>query len=312
MYQYYIRSNSGIVLLWSRGRFTFSRFSEIQAVSMSAVSTTLGINGGFVSNRGNTRCRCYPKVGQSTRLESSQVACPSIRNRLSSVDSDSYHIDKELVLHGSNTGATDVPGGGEHICHTVETPFQGMASLSRMAMQHSGVAVGSHSAMRISRGSIYQQPTTASGSGGGTRPLAPAISSALVIGATVGTAVVAAIKSMVKAVRECSNCQGYGVQRCRLCSGKGTIDWEGKMSHREPCPMCLGRRLHKCTSCGGGILFSRSLFNHKANKGEDALMETLQTLTTPSRRLFGPKRGDDQQEARLLESDEYSKEVITD
>ena len=283
------------------------------ASSMTAVATISGINHAFiVSKRVSTRCHCHPRVGQSSRLDSSQVACFSIKNRLSDVNSEPYYSDKPCPLHESNGRVTDVSGGSEHICDTVEDSFHGMASLSRMAMQHSGVAVGSHTAMRISRGSIYQQPTTASGSGGGTRPLAPAISSALVVGATVGTAVVAAVKSKVKAVRECNNCQGYGVQRCRLCSGKGTIDWEGKMSHREPCPMCLGRRLHKCTSCGGGILFSRSLFNHKANKGEDALMETLQTLTTPSRRLFGPKRADDQQEARLLESDEYSKEVITD
>jgi hypothetical protein len=74
--------------------------------------------------------------------------------------------------------------------------------------------------------------------------------------------------------------------------------------------MCLGRRLIKCKTCGGGILFSRSLFIHKANKGEEALMETLQTLRTPSMRLFGSKNSE--QDARLAESDEYSKEILSD
>lgn len=189
-----------------------------------------------------------------------------------------------------------------------------MASLSR-AMYQSGAVIGSQS-MRVSRGSMGLGSSAAPG-GGGTRPLAPAISSAVVISITVGTAVIAAIRSKIKSVRECTVCQGYGVQRCRLCSGKGTIDWEGKMAHREPCPMCLGRRLHKCTACGGGILLSRSLFNHKANKGEAALMETLQTLATPGnaggriglRNLFGKRPDEDE---RLLASDEYASEVITD
>lgn len=190
-----------------------------------------------------------------------------------------------------------------------------MASLSR-AMYQSGAAIGSQS-MRVSRGSMGLGSSAAPG-GGGTRPIAPAISSAVVIGITVGTAVIAAVRSKIKSVRECTVCQGYGVQRCRLCSGKGTIDWEGKMAHREPCPMCLGRRLHKCTACGGGILLSRSLFNHKANKGEAALMETLQTLATPGSAggrlglrnlLFGKRQDEDE---RLLASDEYANEIITD
>lgn len=182
-----------------------------------------------------------------------------------------------------------------------------MASISRVAMYNSGTNLSSHT-VQMARGSIYQQSNSNNIALRGGRPLA----TILVISMTFGTAAFAAIRSKLKAVRECTSCQGYGVQRCKLCSGKGTIDWEGKMAHREPCPMCLGRRLIKCTICGGGILFSRSLFIHKANKGEDALMETLQTLTTPSMRLFGSKTPDIQQEARLAESDEYSKEILSD
>lgn len=191
---------------------------------------------------------------------------------------------------------------------TADVCYDGnIASISRLAMYNSGTTLGSHT-VQMTRGAIYQQSNSNNIVGRGGRPLA----SILVIGMTLGTAAFAAVRSKLKAVRECTSCQGYGVQRCKLCSGKGTIDWEGKMAHREPCPMCLGRRLIKCTICGGGILFSRSLFIHKANKGEDALMETLQTLTTPSMRLFGSKTPDIQQEARLAESDEYSKEILSD
>jgi len=190
--------------------------------------------------------------------------------------------------------------------HEVQT-----ASLTR-AMYHSGAALGSQS-VRLSRGG-----PGASGGAGVTRPAT--LSSVLVLLVTFGTAAVAAVRARVKAVRECKVCQGYGVQRCKLCSGRGTIDWEGKMAHREPCPMCLGRRLHKCSACGGGILMSRSLFNHKANKGEAALMETLQTLTSAgnqgpgARGLLGFRvwRAKDDQDERLVASDEYASEVITD
>lgn len=191
---------------------------------------------------------------------------------------------------------------------TADVCYDGnIASISRLALYNSGTSLSSHT-VQMTRGSIYQQSNSNNIAVRGGRPLA----SILVIGMTFGTAAFAAVRSKLKAVRECTSCQGYGVQRCKLCSGKGTIDWEGKMAHREPCPMCLGRRLIKCTVCGGGILFSRSLFIHKANKGEDALMETLQTLTTPSMRLFGSKTSDIQQEARLAESDEYSKEILSD
>ena len=185
-----------------------------------------------------------------------------------------------------------------------------LASLTR-AVYQSGAALGSQS-IKLRRAG----PGTPGGGGGGMRPVAPTISTILVIGLTIATGVTAMVKSRIKAVRECPECQGYGVQRCSLCSGRGTIDWEGKMAHREPCPMCLGRRLHKCTACGGGILLSRSLFNHKANRGEAALMETLQTLASGNnqgRSLFGRLfRGKNDEDRRLQESDQYANEIITD
>ena len=188
-----------------------------------------------------------------------------------------------------------------------------VASIGRVALYNTRLSsMTSMTSMTPTRSSLYQQSVNSASSPSSTAPTAASVlSSAAVVGVTVATAVVAAVRCKLKAVRECSCCQGYGVERCKLCSGKGTIQWEGKMAHREPCPMCLGRRLVKCSACGGGIMFSRSLFTHKANKGEEALMETLTTLTAPSR-LFGRRAGNEQEEARIAESEEFSKEILTD
>ena len=48
--------------------------------------------------------------------------------------------------------------------------------------------------------------------------------------------------------------------RCSLCSGSGAVGWEGKWAHKEPCPMCVGRRFVECTECGGH--YHRPMFNH--------------------------------------------------
>lgn len=188
-----------------------------------------------------------------------------------------------------------------------------VASIGRVALYNTRLSsMTSMTSMTPTRSSLYQQSVNSASSPSSTAPTAASVlSSAAVVGVTVATAVVTAVRCKLKAVRECSCCQGYGVERCKLCSGKGTIQWEGKMAHREPCPMCLGRRLVKCSACGGGIMFSRSLFTHKANKGEEALMETLTTLTAPSR-LFGRRAGNEQEEARIAESEEFSKEILTD
>ena len=53
--------------------------------------------------------------------------------------------------------------------------------------------------------------------------------------------------------------------RCTLCSGTGAVGWEGKWNHKEPCPMCLGKRFVDCPECGGH--FHRRIFNHHHHKG---------------------------------------------
>lgn len=135
---------------------------------------------------------------------------------------------------------------------------------------------------------------------------------------SITAAVAAGVRSKLKAVRECAACRGFGVQRCKLCSGKGGIEWEGKMAHREPCPLCLGRRFVRCSCCGGGP-FARNLFMHK-NKTGEALLQQLQQFGTgssgtssgqPRRSLFGRLTTTQDQET-IDKSDELAEQIMMD
>ena len=43
----------------------------------------------------------------------------------------------------------------------------------------------------------------------------------------------------------CEKCDGYGVQQCHVCQGRGVHTWEGKLLHTDPCPLCFGRCVEK-------------------------------------------------------------------
>jgi len=49
----------------------------------------------------------------------------------------------------------------------------------------------------------------------------------------------------------CEKCEGYGVQQCHVCQGRGVLNWEGKLRRTDPCPLCFGSCLKKCSNCGG-------------------------------------------------------------
>lgn len=76
----------------------------------------------------------------------------------------------------------------------------------------------------------------------------------------LGAVVVTLRHRIIMNVRSCACCYGYGIQRCTLCGGRGVVGWEGKWLHKEPCPMCLGRRFVDCEACGGK--FHRPIFRH--------------------------------------------------
>ena len=135
----------------------------------------------------------------------------------------------------------------------------------------------------------------------------------LVLALTVGTAAVAALRAKLRAVRDCRTCHGYGVQRCKLCSGKGTIEWEGKMAHREPCPMCLGRRMNSCTCCGGGPIMARHLFVHRQRKGlvEFPVLQSGKDIGLSGlvRNLRRNSQADDD---RIQASDQFKEQIMMD
>lgn len=49
---------------------------------------------------------------------------------------------------------------------------------------------------------------------------------------TIVAAMVAAVRgALVRKVKACKTCRGFGVCRCRLCNGEGRVDWAAKLSH---------------------------------------------------------------------------------
>lgn len=74
---------------------------------------------------------------------------------------------------------------------------------------------------------------------------------------------------VVKRTLDCKECRGFGITSCELCHASGCIKWIGKWDHVEPCPQCMGKRYHRCYSCGG--LYHRPIFAHvKRNAGLNA------------------------------------------
>jgi hypothetical protein len=95
----------------------------------------------------------------------------------------------------------------------------------------------------------------------------------MMVALTAASAGVAALWQRINTVRSCTACRGYGIQRCKLCQGKGAIQWQGKKVNQDSCPMCLGRRYNTCSCCGGvfgsPILVHR-VFRHRAGRSQDA------------------------------------------
>ena len=51
--------------------------------------------------------------------------------------------------------------------------------------------------------------------------------------------------------KKCFKCQGFGISRCTLCSGKGFVLYERKFSRSDPCPKCFQKRYDMCSVCQG-------------------------------------------------------------
>jgi hypothetical protein len=100
----------------------------------------------------------------------------------------------------------------------------------------------------------FRQALTSRRSGGGPISL-------LLFLLTIIAAIFAAIRGvLVRKVKGCRTCHGFGVNRCRLCGGEGRVDWAAKLSHFDACPLCMNRRYVVCSDCGG--FYHRPLFSH--------------------------------------------------
>ncbi|KAI5648918.1 hypothetical protein M9H77_34923 [Catharanthus roseus] len=64
-----------------------------------------------------------------------------------------------------------------------------------------------------------------------------------------------AAKNWEKWERPCGVCKQKGFYRCKLCKGKGTIEWSPMYDpvHINPClcPTCDGYKVQKCLNCLG-------------------------------------------------------------
>lgn len=71
--------------------------------------------------------------------------------------------------------------------------------------------------------------------------------------------------AIIKRVKSCKCCKGFGILRCQLCQGTGSIGWKAKLSYSEGCPLCMTKRFINCPDCGG--YHHRHMFNHLGGKG---------------------------------------------
>ena len=75
-----------------------------------------------------------------------------------------------------------------------------------------------------------------------------------------------ALRELVaRRVRSCQCCKGFGIMRCALCKGKGSVGWKAKLSYKDACPLCMTKRFVNCPDCGG--FTHRHIFSHLGGKG---------------------------------------------
>lgn len=137
-----------------------------------------------------------------------------------------------------------VCGTKRNVTTCVHSRTGAMASVQMRTAQL--VAARAWSASRIARGRV------------GTAPL--------LLGSVLLSLLLVLLYTLTKRRRhfldevQCPSCRGYGMRRCSVCDGRGTVQWEGKFTHVDPCPLCFGRRVEPCPICGG--IRTRKLWAH--------------------------------------------------
>lgn len=144
-----------------------------------------------------------------------------------------------------------------HRCSTAVQALMSGAGIPQYANMSSAVV-----RFTLSRGMQPSLLRLVSRPGAGLRrPLTAGPLAVVVVVVAMLSALVRGLMHKIAAdVRACGSCRGFGIGRCKLCEGRGVVGWEGKWSHFEPCPLCLGRRFTRCECCGG--LLHKPLFRH--------------------------------------------------
>lgn len=237
------------------------RSSSVMCLKPSSASTAGGSRAGTCSGR------CFhhrQQHGVAVGAPSTSYACLPLRRR-----------QNHSAAASSSGGDTTQQGEHQHGrgCRAHEEQ-QASATPSGRGMSAAAPAAGAASHLAsLSRVLLVNQPGSMFRSLANRKwPSAFGPISLLVFLFGTVLALFAAVRgALVRRVKTCKCCKGFGVVRCRLCEGRGTVDWRAKFSYSEMCPLCAAKRFVVCPDCGGH--YHRRLFNHaRASKGMEAFM----------------------------------------
>eukprot|EP00877_Chromochloris_zofingiensis_P010095 jgi/Chrzof1/5339/Cz15g23030.t1 len=105
---------------------------------------------------------------------------------------------------------------------------------------------------------------------------------------TLVAACLAAVRAaLVRKVKACKTCRGFGIQRCRLCLGAGRVDWAAKLNHFDVCPLCMDKRFVVCNECGG--YYHRPLFCHVRRRAGGKVQELGDVYAAAEQQMQQPR-----------------------
>ena len=144
------------------------------------------------------------------------------RQRASTCASSSDYAQLSSLLGGSGSKAV-APAG--HAAHTTAVPLVQRAAAAASPGSHLPLAT-------ISRILLVVQPQNLFRGLSQRRPAVSGPISLLLFLAGMILAAWAALRAaLVRRVRGCSTCRGFGIVRCSLCAGQGKVDWKAKFSY---------------------------------------------------------------------------------
>mmetsp|Transcript_32579 Transcript_32579/g.71931 ORF Transcript_32579/g.71931 Transcript_32579/m.71931 type:complete len:233 (-) Transcript_32579:738-1436(-) len=184
-------------------------------------------------------CCCVSLTCQTVLYPGSSILVQGSRNKLQTGASSSFSFSKFLK---GNSDAGIVSISRNVLAASYHTPAASYASISRVLLISQPSTVFRQLAQR-------KWPSA----------MGPISLLLFLFGLVV--ALLATVRSaLVRRVKSCKCCRGFGIIRCRLCNGKGKVDWRAKFSYSDSCPLCMAKRFVVCNECGG--YYHRRLFSH--------------------------------------------------